>query len=144
MDAGTPMRAAARSELLRGLSGLLGRAPELRSNVDGNGAIIAGTPSASPQLAALRLDTADLGTEGFLIRSVRVNGRSATAIIANGDAGLLYGVFRYLRLLQTGQPVAQLDLRDVPRSSPTTSTRATRITHAPMPRWASTAPYSTT
>jgi alpha-glucuronidase len=116
MDADTPMRAAARSELLRGLSGLLGQAPELRGSVDRNGAIIAGTPSASPVLAALRLDTAELGAEGFLIRRVRINGRSATAIIGNSDTGVLYGVFRYLRLLQTGQPVEQLDLRDVPRT----------------------------
>ena len=45
-------------------------------------AIVVGTPSTSPQLAALGLDLSALGEEGYLLRSVRIDGRPATAVAA--------------------------------------------------------------
>ena len=114
LDAGTPLRASARAELQRGLAGLLGRAPPVQERATRAGAIIAGTMS-SPQLRQLGLDTQSLGSEGYLIRSMRVDGRAATVIAANDDAGVLYGAFHLLRLMQTGQPLARLDVREAPR-----------------------------
>jgi alpha-glucuronidase len=111
---GSPTAKAARDELVRGLAGLLGRAPQLSGAVSRDGALIVGTP-ASPVVAGLHLDTRDLGHEGYLIKSVVVNGHAATAIVGNDDIGVLYGSFRFLRLLQTGHPATALDLRDQPR-----------------------------
>ncbi|KWV14498.1 alpha-glucuronidase family glycosyl hydrolase, partial [Xanthomonas translucens] len=78
------------------------------------GAIVLGTP-ATPAIARLRLDTRGLGEEGYLIRSVVVDGRPLTAIVGGGERGVLYAAFRFLRLLQTGQAPAPLALRDAPR-----------------------------
>jgi alpha-glucuronidase len=116
LDAASPTLVAARTELQRGLTGMLGTAPPLASSVNRSGAIIAGTPTSSSAVAGLRLDTAALGREGYLIRSVTVNGQPATAIVANADIGVLYGAFRLLRLIQTGQSLEQLDLRDAPQT----------------------------
>ncbi|WP_068817323.1 alpha-glucuronidase family glycosyl hydrolase, partial [Xanthomonas translucens] len=66
-------------------------------------------------IARLRLDTRGLGEEGYLIRSVVVDGRPLTAIVGGGERGVLYAAFRFLRLLQTGQAPAPLALRDAPR-----------------------------
>jgi alpha-glucuronidase len=44
-----------------------------------------------------------------------VNGRPATVIAANRDIGVLYGAFRFLRLIQTRQPVERLDIADAPK-----------------------------
>ena len=114
-DTATPARAVARAELLRGLRGLLGSAPPLSATVTRDGAIIAGTPSSSPLLAQLGLDTSKLGKEGYLIRSITLHGHSVTAIVGNDDIGVLYGSFHFLRLLQTEQPIDQLDITEVPR-----------------------------
>ena len=114
-DAATPTRAAARTELLRGLRGLLGSAPPLSDEVTRDGAIIAGTPSSSPLVAQLRLDTSKLGKEGYLIRSVTLHGHPVTAIVGNDDIGVMYGSFHFLRLLQTEQPLDHLDITEVPR-----------------------------
>ena len=111
----TPTQAATRSELLRGLGGMLGHAPPLSATVSQDGAILVGTPSSSPAIANLRLDTHGLGREGYLIRSVVVDGHPATAIVGNDDIGVLYGAFHFLRLLQTGRPLDHLDLREWPR-----------------------------
>jgi len=112
--ADTPMQQAARDELRRGLGGLLGAEPPLAASADRAGAIVLGTP-ATPAIARLRLDTRGLGEEGYLIRSVVVEGRPVTAIVGGGERGALYAAFRFLRLLQTGQAPAPLALRDAPR-----------------------------
>lgn len=110
----TPTRAAARAELLRGLEGLLGAAPPLAGTVTGPGAIVVGTPASSPLIARLGLDIAGLGREGYVIRSVVVDGHAATVIAGNEDIGALYGAFGFLRLLQTQQALDRLDLRAAP------------------------------
>ena len=104
------------AELGRGLRGLLAvdvpRADRPRA-----GAVIAGTPSTSPLVAALGWTDAlaRLGDEGYVIRSATVGGFPATVIASKGEAGVLYGAFHLLRLIQTRQPLAQVDLAERPR-----------------------------
>jgi alpha-glucuronidase len=112
---GTPTLAVSRSELLRGLGGLLGGTLPDSQAITQDGAIVMGTIASSPLIARLGLDMGDLGPEGYLIRSVRIDGRSATVIAAADDVGVLYGVFHFLRLIQTGQPLDQLDLQEAPK-----------------------------
>ncbi|PXA93872.1 alpha-glucuronidase [Nostoc sp. 3335mG] len=106
---------AATQELRRGLEGMLGQAPASAARVSGDGAIVMGTPAGSPIVARLRLPLSGLGREGFLIRSVTIDGRRATVIAANSDIGLLYGAFRYLQRIQLRQPVDAIDLSDKPK-----------------------------
>jgi alpha-glucuronidase len=106
--------AAAREELQRGLSGLLDR-PLADLVQPTAGALVVGTPGSNPVIAALGLELADLGGEGFLIRSLTHDGQPLTVIAANSDIGVLYGSFRFLRQLQMQQPIADVDIRDVPR-----------------------------
>jgi alpha-glucuronidase len=96
----------ARAELERGLTGLTGAAP-----TSGAGAILLGTPAGSPAVAALNLPLKGAGEEGYLIRTVG----QTTVIAANSDVGVLYGVFHYLRLIQTGQGVDRLDILSAPK-----------------------------
>ncbi|MET0754735.1 MAG: alpha-glucuronidase family glycosyl hydrolase [Pseudoxanthomonas sp.] len=112
---GTPTQVAARDELVRGLGGLLDATLPVSATVDRDGAIVVGTPASSPLIAGLGLDLENLGVEGYLIRSVSLDGRAATVIAAREDIGALYGAFHFLRLLQTGQPLEKLDLRESPR-----------------------------
>jgi alpha-glucuronidase len=111
----TPTQSVTGEELQRGLGGLLGEAPPLSNTVTRDGAIIVGTPSSSPLIAQMRLDTRSLGSEGYAIRSVVINGHTATAVVGNSDIAALYGAFHFLRLLQTEQPIDHLDLHDSPR-----------------------------
>jgi len=105
----SPTLAAARAELERGLDGLLGPAPRQGRRT----LLLAGT-SSQAQIAALKLPMEKAGDEGYVIRSVQVDGRPATVIAANTDIGVLYGAFAYLRRIQTGQPAHALDLADEP------------------------------
>ena len=114
-QARSPTMDAARAELERGLGGLLGRTPVVQQVVSRDGAILIGTPANSPLVARLGLPLQPLGSEGYLIRSVRLNGRRATVIAGNSDVGVLYGAFHLLRLIQTRQPLDRLDISEQPR-----------------------------
>ncbi len=106
---------AIRAELTSGCTGLLGRAVPLSGEVDRHGAVLVGSPESSPLIAGLKLDLAPLGADGFVIRSVKIKGRSVTVIASASETGALYGAFHFLRLLQTGEPIANLNLRQKPR-----------------------------
>ena len=72
---------------------------------------------ASPIIAGLGWgrQLAELGPEGFRIRSVRLGGHPATVIASEGEVGALYGAFHLLRLVQTLRPVDDLDVSQRPR-----------------------------
>ncbi|HEV2764222.1 MAG TPA: alpha-glucuronidase family glycosyl hydrolase [Pyrinomonadaceae bacterium] len=108
---------AIRTELASGLSGLLGRPVPLPEQVERDGAVVVGTPNSSALIKRLgwRRQLAELGPEGFRIRTVRLGPRRVTVVASEGEAGALYGAFHFLRLLQTLRPVARLDVSQKPR-----------------------------
>ncbi|HJQ31098.1 MAG TPA: alpha-glucuronidase family glycosyl hydrolase [Pyrinomonadaceae bacterium] len=113
----SPTLDAVRAELVNGCAGLLGSSVPLAEKVERDGAVVVGTPSNSPLIDGLNWgrQLAALGPEGFRIRTVKLGGRSVTAIASQGEVGTLYGAFHFLRLLQTGQPVSNLDVSQRPR-----------------------------
>jgi alpha-glucuronidase len=117
IEGNSPTTAATKQELRIGLDGLLGmRIPEATS-LSESGVLVAATYQNSHLLAKANLNDKlrDVGSEGFIILTRRLNGNSATIITANTDIGVLYGVFHFLRLLQTGQDIANLDVVSFPR-----------------------------
>lgn len=104
-----------RSELSRGLSGLLDAPEPVTAEPTQNGSVIFGTPQSSPLIAKLGLPLDRVGAEGHLIRGLTYAGRHVTVIAANSDVGVLYGAFHFLRLIQTEQSLDQLDLASAPR-----------------------------
>ena len=113
----TPTQRAARDELVRGLTGLLGHAPTLQEKVTGHQTLILGTPQSSTLIAPLRAELASLGSEGYLLRRTQRNGQTVLLVAAQQDIGVLYGVFHLLRLLQTGTPLDALKVTEAPRVS---------------------------
>jgi alpha-glucuronidase len=109
--------ALARTELERGLGGLLATEVKVASGVESDGALVLGTPESSPLVAELGWGEAlvRLGPEGFLIRSTRVHGHRATVIASEGEVGTLYGAFSLLRLIKSRQPIDALDVAESPR-----------------------------
>jgi alpha-glucuronidase len=107
---------AARKELAEGIKGLLGTEIKIGNKIE-DGAIVAGTPETVPFLSAYVTshNPRSLESEGYVIRSAVVNTKRVTVIVSNTDIGVLYGVFRYLRLLQTRQDLKGLSLSDYPR-----------------------------
>jgi alpha-glucuronidase len=117
VPAGSATLGAIRTELVDGCSGLLGRPVPTASAVDRDGAVVVGTPTSSPIIAGLEWgrQLADLGPEGFRLRSVKLGPYAVTVIASEGEIGALDGAFHFLRLLQTLRPIDALDAGQRPR-----------------------------
>ncbi|MBO9203771.1 MULTISPECIES: alpha-glucuronidase family glycosyl hydrolase [Niastella] len=107
---------SANQELQTGLSGLLGKKIPLQTAVI-NGTVMLALPTHLPFIRKQIGDTAmaRLGDEGFIIRTIKYEGKNITLITANKQAGLLYGAFHFLRLLQTQQSIRQLSISSTPK-----------------------------
>ncbi len=107
----------AKNELQQGLNGLLDtNLPE----TDGisKGTLLVGTPASSKVLSGIHAITNEisgLGDEGFLIKTLKVNGTPCTVIAARKDMGVMYGVFHFLRLLQTQSDIKELNITQMPK-----------------------------
>jgi alpha-glucuronidase len=109
--------AAARAELERGVSGLLGAAPASSRVVERDGSIVLGTLRGAPGLAGLPFAKAlaTRGPDAFAVHAVPLAGRRVIAVAGNTDRGVLYGVFALLRALQQQAALDSLPLEGAPR-----------------------------
>lgn len=112
----SPTKDAVRSELETGLSGLLGRNIRTDGKSLVNGSIIIGTPQSSAFIKGfLGKQLLTLGNDGFIIRTGKTENKNVIVIAANTDIGCLYGAFHFLRLLQTLQPITNLNITEKPK-----------------------------
>ena len=108
--------AAAKEELTNGVNGLLQTKIAFTNSISKNGTLVIGTAS-SPAISQLNLQSAlsKLGNEGYIIVSKIIAGKKCTVITANTETGVLYGVFNFLRLIQTQQSIQSLNISSVPK-----------------------------
>jgi alpha-glucuronidase len=99
MERNSPTLKAAAEELSNGLKGLLNKKFPFQPAAQQGSIVVAKTQSSG------------IGKEGFKIAA---SGKTIN-ITANTDIGLLYGVFHFLRLLQTQQNIAKLNITSAPR-----------------------------
>lgn len=84
-------------------------------------ALPAGTPpvavatAADPAVRNLRLPFEGLGDEGYLVRSVTLDGQRVVLVAGNSDRGALYGAFALIRHLATGGKADGIALRSAPK-----------------------------
>jgi alpha-glucuronidase len=106
-------------ELEDGYSGMLSHTIKKTTNPDMANSIILGKESSlSPQLLQYcKTELSTVNNEGFIIKTIKNNNKKQLVITAKTDIGILYGVFHYLRLLQTGQSVKNLAFADSPKTN---------------------------
>jgi Alpha-glucuronidase len=80
--------------------------------------LIIGTSDAkSIQPYKLANELVKLGNEGYVIKTVDTGVKHQTIIASKGKAGLLYGIYHLLRLIQTDALPAKLDIAEKPSYS---------------------------
>jgi len=117
VDNNSPTGEVARRELRMGLEGLLGHPVQEVGAVQADGMIIAGTFN-SPILARMNLHDQfkNTGEEGYALFSGTIANQKVTVIAGANERGMLYGVFHFLRLLQTHQSIDALSLESSPNT----------------------------
>lgn len=112
----SPTLRAAQKELQFGLAGLLDRQITIADSI-ADGTILIGRYPELPEWARVKLAAKhqQAGEEGFLIFRTRTRGKNTVIITANRDIGVLYGVFHFLKLLQTHRDIGGLDIVSSPK-----------------------------
>jgi len=112
----SPTMIVAREEIVGGLSGLFGNSVSENEEVK-EGTLLIGTPENSLTISSLLADKTleDIGNEGFLVFSAEVNKQKMTVITGNTDIGVLYGVYHFLKLIQTHQSITELNISGTPK-----------------------------
>ena len=105
-----------RHELDLALNGLLGDLKQGTGRL-ANGELLVGTPESSKKIAGANLKDrlANVGSEGYVISTAKIDGKKVTVITGNDDVGVMYGVFHFLRLLQTRENIDDLNIVSAPK-----------------------------
>jgi alpha-glucuronidase len=112
----SPQIEAAKKELRQGLEGLTASKINGFSSTNNSGSLIIGTPQSSPFLASLNItELKNTGEEGFIIKTISSNQKKYTIVSANTDSGILYGIFHFLKLIQTKEYLNTLSIVSTPK-----------------------------
>jgi alpha-glucuronidase len=109
----SPTITIAKNELLTGLRGLLGKKITAANEIQSGSIVLQRKPIARVETIGISYE--DLGDEGFAILTFPGKEKNIIVITANTDIGVLYGVFHFLRLLQTHQSIEQLHITSSPK-----------------------------
>lgn len=106
----------AKAELQNGINGLLSSNYKIGNAINSKTTLIVGSAIELDigQLPHEKIMLRELGSEGFII-STSLFGPKKIVITANTDIGVLYGVFHFLRLLQTQQDISKLEISSTPK-----------------------------
>ncbi len=106
----------AKQEFTNAIQGLLGKKISIVNKLTTDGTVIAGTVASNKILGALDpKELKNASDEAFYITTMQINNRSCILICGNSDIGVLYGIFHFLRLVNTGQDITKLDILSSPK-----------------------------
>tara|TARA_R110000868_G_scaffold145181_3_gene365206 strand:+ start:13780 stop:15948 length:2169 start_codon:yes stop_codon:yes gene_type:complete len=106
-----------KDELNKAFSGLFGPEYLLKQNDSGNNTLIIGSESnlAKQIRSKLKKEYSQIEKDGFVIKQIQVDNKTHIVITGKTDYGVLYGVFRFLRELQTHKSISGINIVDSPK-----------------------------
>ena len=107
----------AQNELVKGLDAMLGQASDIQDSPNlSNTMWVVKKDGLNQELqSALKGYFEQIGKEGFIIKSVSVDGKNILLISANEDIGILYGVFKFLQLMKMQKSLDEINLTEAPK-----------------------------
>lgn len=109
-----PAVTRAGDEIVRGVSGMVGRVLAVQAMLPKDGAIVIGTVGALAKMYPALAPATAPAKEGFVLRNVQQGDGRYTVIAGESPSGVLYGAFAYLRKMALGELTASLDERQAP------------------------------
>jgi alpha-glucuronidase len=105
------------AELVAGVKQLVAVEPEVTAHPDGRQGMLLGLMGSAPFIDELVTpeETARMNGEGFLLKTVFQPG-PLLLLTAHTEQGLLYAVFTFLRLIQTGRSLDRLQMVETPKN----------------------------
>jgi alpha-glucuronidase len=108
----------ASSEFQSGLYQMLDKKYENKAAISGDHNIILGSKEfLSPEIQKEIGNFDQINDEGFIIKSISIKNKKQLVITGKTDIGVLYGVYSFLRLMQTNKSIQNLDIADAPKTN---------------------------
>ena len=111
----SPTMIVVQNEVTNGLSGLLGKEIKFVNKIDNDGILVIGNCENLSEIVTAENSLSELGNEGYTIFNSTVNNKKVIVITGNNDVGVLYGVFHFLRMLQTHESLENLSIKNSPK-----------------------------
>lgn len=108
----------ASKELEESLNAMLGAKIDVNSKLEQSYVIIGTLSSLNSDIQkAAQIDATLINDEGFVIKSISVKNKKHILITGKKDIGVLYGIYSFLRLIQTNQSIENLNIIDSPKTN---------------------------
>ena len=113
----SPTIQATSKELQSGLSSLLDTKIQTQQDINGENTLVFGSKSSLNEdiIKNLKNELDQVNNEGYIIKTFSLNNKNHILITGNTDIGVLYGVFNFLKLLQTNKSIKNLNIVDSPK-----------------------------
>lgn len=106
------------TELQSGLYEMLGNKFENKSAISGDHNIIISSKEFLTSEIQKEIGNFDqINDEGFIIKSISIKNKNHLVITGKTDVGVLYGVYSFLRLMQTNKSIQNLNITDAPKTN---------------------------
>lgn len=107
----------ARNELIRGIDAMLERVSDVRDspNLLNTMWVVKKNDLNQEIQSTLKADFERIGKEGFIVKSVFLDGKGILLISANEDVGILYGVFKLLQLMKMHKSLDGINIVETPK-----------------------------
>lgn len=106
----------ATKELKLGLEGMLGSNFSIKNNTNKNVLLFGTKKNLDLETQkVLEKEYNQINDEGYIIKSIAKKEGNQIIITAKTDAGVLYGIYNFLRLLQTNKSIEKLQIVDSPK-----------------------------
>ncbi|PXV66328.1 alpha-glucuronidase [Dysgonomonas alginatilytica] len=115
MDETSPTLEKALKELNIAWQSFEGKDIQTSKTTDAGSLVIGTSKSKNITSVISSKDFDDLGNDGYIIRNINKGGKQSITIASNTDIGVLYGVFHFLRLIQTNQLSASINIVEKPK-----------------------------
>lgn len=108
---------AVSGELIDALNGMLGKNPDITHHLDRDGIVMVGAIANLPLPSTHPLVTSatDQGNDGYVISTTIIREKKLIVITSLTDVGAMYGMFHFLRLIQTGKDISSLSIVQRPK-----------------------------
>ncbi|HWX42600.1 MAG TPA: alpha-glucuronidase family glycosyl hydrolase, partial [Blastocatellia bacterium] len=107
----------AQDEMIKGVRGMLGRTLRIAGAIPGENAILLGTVGSVKRAVPGFDPRYEVRSDGYILKTVAIRGKSCVVIAGADDRGVLYGAFRLLRKIGLGEPIDSLDDHENPYAS---------------------------
>jgi len=106
------------TELQSGLDKMLEKKFENKSTITGDHNLIMGPKELlTPEIQKEIGNFDQINDEGFVIKSISIKNKKQLIITGKTDIGVLYGVYSFLRLMQTNKSIQNLNITDSPKTN---------------------------